>query len=97
MFGHGDMKHGSHKYSDVFNILFFHGPYGLPDFSESTGYYYGSTSGASMYWFLTSNKDNKLLNQVETIDPELHQVLEELDEDGEPIVLIKFKLKHSYE
>lgn len=97
VFGHADMKHGIGKDRDVMSLLFFVGPYGLPDYSENSEYYYACTSGDSMYWYFSLNKDNSQLNEAKDIDPKLYNILKGFSDDQEHTVLMKFKLKSSHE
>jgi hypothetical protein len=93
VFGHLDLKHGFKSSSDLFGKLFFRGPYSLPTFSSSSGYYYVSTDIESMTDLFYANKDNAL-KEIMQIDKELYEVLRQ-ERDHETSIIMRFKLRKS--
>ncbi len=91
VFGHFNLKHGFKSHSDQFFKLFFIGPYNLPTFSESSGYYYTAATNERMEEFYSGDQ-HTALNEIKQIDYNLYKVLKESSASENPI-LMRFKLR----
>lgn len=96
LFSHTNMNHGAYfQNGDIFTDLFLFGFYNLPEFSRTSGFYYVATNSEYMTDFF--NDKAKYLNDASKKDPELEQVLVNLMDDKEYSIIMRFKLKPSYD
>jgi hypothetical protein len=96
VFSHHHLKHGVKDQSDLFVRLFFTGPYNLPVYSKSTDYYYTAATVESMEYLYDSNKKSILLDEIKTTDSLLHELIQNIKENDNPLVL-RFRLKNHYD
>jgi len=90
VFGHLNLKHGENNYSDPFVKLFFTGPYNLPTYNSSSGYYYMAPTNESLNGFFANR--NAGLKEIKKIDYDLYKILEGA-KDAENPFLMRFKLR----
>jgi hypothetical protein len=90
VFSHLNMKHGFKSKSDPYSKLFFNGPYNLPTFSKSSGYYYVASTLELIDAFYSGDKI-ALLSEIQHIDNNLYQLLQEREDHDNPLVM-RFKL-----
>lgn len=91
-FGHLSMKHWPKTKNDIFNLLFFAGPYNLPSYNVSNGFYYVATNIDAIAAFSDQIKNENTFNHLTELDPDLYKILIH-NPDLEYPIIMKFKLR----
>lgn len=91
-FGHLSMNHWPSNKHDIFNFLFFVGPYNLPSFNLSNGFYFVSTDIEALANFSDQINDEKTQKHLKELDQDLYNILKN-NPDLEYPIIMKFKLR----
>lgn len=94
VFGHRQLKHGEKGKDDIYVMLFFRGPYSLPTYSASSGYFYVARNLESVSFFYKDILERR--EELKTSDRKLYDLLDQIEDLEDPIIM-KFKLVDSYE